>query len=322
MVKVLKLFFMFLLPAAVAKFEFSTPQSEVSTFLHTSVFLPCYFTVAKSRNGLNFVIVNWRHNDLELAQYMDDEVKTKTGRVVLLESELHRGNASLILKDVAISDEGNYECEVIEAPNIASGKIRLKVRVVPQLSVKQSKLVINQTSVLECRAEDFYPGNISMEWMRDFDPLPAQRPPLIYHHRNGTFSSVIQYNYTPTSEDIKVPVYCRVKYAPQEQKNITLEICYPVFNWSPKTLLKGTIVNATCKLLGCQFSKVTVSWNKGNERLNETFCKEKKECETTVEIQTPSTGQDKKVQFVCKAELEDFETPLVEHINFPTQGKK
>uniref|UniRef100_A0A8C4SL03 Ig-like domain-containing protein n=1 Tax=Erpetoichthys calabaricus TaxID=27687 RepID=A0A8C4SL03_ERPCA len=114
--------------SAVAKFEFSTPQSEVSTFLHTSVFLPCYFTVAKSRNGLNFVIVNWRHNDLELAQYMDDEVKTKTGRVVLLESELHRGNASLILKDVAISDEGNYECEVIEAPNIASGKIRLKVR--------------------------------------------------------------------------------------------------------------------------------------------------------------------------------------------------
>ncbi|XP_039621039.1 uncharacterized protein LOC120536670 isoform X2 [Polypterus senegalus] len=306
----LSFFFFLLYSGTSAKFDFSTPQSVVTTHVHNKVFLPCYFTVAKKENNLTFVIVTWKHRNVKLAEYKEGEVKTTINRAELLKSELHEGNASLILTDVTMADEGVYECEVAEAPSEGKGKIQLNVIVPPKVFLKHRLLLINQTSTLECRAEDFYPSNISIVWMRGSNPLPAQKPPQIYNHPNGTFSAVSEYTYTPTSEDIDVPFYCQVKFALEELMNETFKVCNPVFEWSPRTPHGNTGMNVTCKLYGCQFSKVRISVNKDGKHMGEKYCMDVEECVTKVEI-LPSTAKVKEVNFSCEAKVDDFQTIVI-----------
>uniref|UniRef100_A0A8C4SN39 Ig-like domain-containing protein n=1 Tax=Erpetoichthys calabaricus TaxID=27687 RepID=A0A8C4SN39_ERPCA len=90
------------------------------------VLLPCTFSVKNSNNGLKFVIITWKRNGIQLAQYQAETMKD-TSRAALLINELPKGDASLLLRNVTISDEGDYECEVHEAPNTRSGNVSLKI---------------------------------------------------------------------------------------------------------------------------------------------------------------------------------------------------
>ncbi|XP_028670844.2 titin-like isoform X1 [Erpetoichthys calabaricus] len=316
-----KVLFILLLPEVLAKFQFSIPHPEVSASLHTDVLLPCTFSVKNSNNGLKFVIITWKRNGIQLAQYQAETMKD-TSRAALLINELPKGDASLLLRNVTISDEGDYECEVHEAPNTRSGNVSLKITATPKVFVKPSLLLVDEENLLECLVEGFYPRNISLEWFKDSISLPMQEPLHFKNNSDGTFSVVNHYNYTPTSSDIGGNLTCQVTSGSQlrHMVEIPFQICKLTIDVSPRTLIKGKEEKVTCKLNGCHFSRANVSWKRNNRTFTVMQCRGTKECEseTTFKI---STAPQKDVDYSCEAEVDGLGKPLAERVVLNLQGK-
>ncbi|XP_028670840.1 uncharacterized protein LOC114661806 isoform X2 [Erpetoichthys calabaricus] len=315
-----RLLFIPLLPVVFAKFQFSIPHPEVSASLHADVLLPCTFSVRNTKNGLKFVIITWKRNGVQLAQYKDDAIQN-TSRTELLITELSKGDASLLLRNVTVSDEGDYKCEVHEAPNTRSGNVSLKVTASPKVLVKPTLLLVDKENILACQAEGFYPRNISIEWLKDSSSLPKQEPLYFKDNSDGTFSAMSYYNYTPTSSELGGNLTCRVTSGSHLRHvvEIPLKICKLTINVSPKTLMHGEEEKVTCRVDGCHFSKVTVSWKRNERTFTVVHCQGTKECESEATFMM-STAEKKEVNYSCEAEIEGLGKPLIERVMLNVQG--
>uniref|UniRef100_A0A8C4SMF6 Ig-like domain-containing protein n=1 Tax=Erpetoichthys calabaricus TaxID=27687 RepID=A0A8C4SMF6_ERPCA len=92
--------------------------------------------------------------------------------------------------------------------HISVGKISLPVffffyyPVAPKISLKPPLVVVDQQNSLECRAEGFYPGVVSIEWLRDSQPLSSQSPVQIQNNPDGSFTASNSYTFIPTVSEI------------------------------------------------------------------------------------------------------------------------
>ncbi|XP_039621052.1 butyrophilin subfamily 1 member A1-like [Polypterus senegalus] len=310
-----------LLSIAFTKFQFCAPHPELTAPLHSDVLLPTNFTLKDSKNGLKQVSITWKHNGVELAQYKDGKMKS-TGKADLLETELQKGSASLLVRDVAIGDEGDYEFEVHDATNTSKGSLWLQVTAVPKVFVTSPLVLMGQTNSLECHAEGFYPRNISIEWFKDLEPLTVQEPLHWHITPDGTLVAMSRYNYTPSSDDIGGDLSCQVKHVSLDggQVKIPFQICSPTLRVSTRTLLRDEKVNVTCTLDGCLFSHVTVSWKKNKNVLRKEECDRVKECASEMPLRL-TTAEEEKEEFSCEAEIEGHDGPLTKNVMFTIQDE-
>ncbi|XP_051790856.1 tapasin-related protein-like [Erpetoichthys calabaricus] len=294
--------------AAAPQFQVYAPQPEVRVHLHSEVVLPCAFTLSAPEQGLKYIIITWRRGEAELVQYKDRKAKI-TSKAKLFEHELQNGNASLLIPDVTIEDEGDYECEVYETPVLKKKDVQLKVTASPQVSLKSPLLVIGQINILECHAHDFYPNTISLEWIKDNKSLPHQETPLLSENSNGTFNAVSRYNYTPVTGDEGMSFCCLVNHEALDKSatEIHLQPCKPTLTVSPRVLQRGQKESVTCTLDSCLLSKATVSWKRKGETVERNDCEGVRECVCNL-IVTLNYSED----FSCEGEAEDLEKPLVE----------
>ncbi|XP_028670841.2 butyrophilin subfamily 1 member A1-like [Erpetoichthys calabaricus] len=310
-----------LLTIAFTKFQFCVPHPELTALLHSDVLLTSNFTLKDSKNGLKHVSITWKHNGVELAQYKDGKTKS-TGKADLLETELQKGSASLLVRDVAIGDEGDYEFEVHDAINKSKGSLWLQVTAVPKVFVNSPLVLMGQTNSLECHAEGFYPRNISIEWLRDLEPLTVQEPLHWHITPDGTLGAMSRYNYTPSSDDIGWDLSCQVKHVSLDGGHVKIpfQICRPTLRVSTRTLLRDEKVNVICTLDGCLFSHVTVSWKKNKNVLRKEECDLVKECASEMPLRL-TTAEEEKEEFSCEAEIEGHDRPLTENVMFTIQDK-
>ncbi|XP_039621032.1 tyrosine-protein phosphatase non-receptor type substrate 1-like [Polypterus senegalus] len=309
----------FIIPVVLGEFHVFAPYQEVKAAAQSTALLPCFFTVAESKNGLRFVIIIWKHKGTELIQYMDSIVK-KSSRTTLLESELQKGNASLVIRNVVFEDEGDYECEVTEAPNSETRRIYLHVTVAPNISLKPPLVVVDQNNSLECRAEGFYPGVVSIEWLRDSQPLSSQGPVEIQNNPDGSFTASNSYTFTPTVSEIGGVFSCLVQHSSLNggKEEIRLHICKPTLTISPRILKKGE-TKVYCKLDGCLFSKVTMRWLKNGYTSHVLTCEERRECISSTDV-ILSIPRKEWEEVSCEADLDGINKPLTEHATVTLEG--
>ncbi|KPP59213.1 hypothetical protein Z043_122886 [Scleropages formosus] len=91
------------------------------------------------------------------------EGKAYEGRVTLFPQELERGNVSLLLRDVRISDEGQYSCHVSDASWYEEPSMNLLVMsrgTAPDVTVVESS---GDSAVLGCSSQGWHPEP-KMSW--------------------------------------------------------------------------------------------------------------------------------------------------------------
>ncbi|MEQ2170743.1 hypothetical protein GOODEAATRI_003493, partial [Goodea atripinnis] len=108
--------------------------------------LSCYIPAEIQQNSLSVVLVSWEKMDLGLiyhyengAPALDGQVSQFKGRAQVFPDAVARGNASLLLRSVRRSDEGEYTCSI--RSSVGQGKVSIQLRTAaPTLNFSNSIL--------------------------------------------------------------------------------------------------------------------------------------------------------------------------------------
>ncbi|XP_007542957.1 V-set domain containing T-cell activation inhibitor 1-like [Poecilia formosa] len=134
----------------------SEADPEVSCVFRHSCLLPCQF---QSGSGL---VIRWSNpssaGDSVVHSYYDgqDQLGQQNqkfqGRTSLILDQISRGNASLLLKEVKIQDEGRYKCNISSSTGYKESFINLKI------DAPVSDIRIHQDgNRITCSSEGIYP---------------------------------------------------------------------------------------------------------------------------------------------------------------------
>ncbi|XP_014011916.2 butyrophilin subfamily 2 member A1 [Salmo salar] len=146
--------------SSAADLSLIVPPDPVVASAGDDIILPCHLSPQSSAVDMD---IRWfKEGDFTNPLYlyksrMGEEGKGYKGRVSLLTQELERGNISLLLKNVKVSDRGRYKCQASRLDWIQEPAVVLQVRKqgsVPRISMRKHHRVFIQ---LSCSSENWYP---------------------------------------------------------------------------------------------------------------------------------------------------------------------
>ncbi|CAK6970256.1 Hypothetical predicted protein [Scomber scombrus] len=165
------LFFCFLLwifsPAVGKEFTITCLTSEECV-------LPCQF----QSDGIgarimwykqNTVISCTRYGDTSFTKGHISQATEYKGRTRLYADQVLKGNATMVLKDITLQDQGRYVCNAITKPRVESHTIHLVVKA----PVREVDAEFGPSSVI-CKAEGIFPAP-TLTWSTD----PPSDPQLL-----------------------------------------------------------------------------------------------------------------------------------------------
>ncbi|XP_072553210.1 butyrophilin-like protein 8 isoform X2 [Salminus brasiliensis] len=118
-------------------------------------------TVTWSRLDLRDSVVHQYGNHKDLNT---DQISQYRGRTSVFEEELQRGNTSLSLSNIRISDEGLYSCTVDSKYWNDKRSVDLRVEVIGSQPVVTVESYDSETVSLLCKSEGWYPEP-ALQWM-------------------------------------------------------------------------------------------------------------------------------------------------------------
>ncbi|XP_039621064.1 uncharacterized protein LOC120536687 [Polypterus senegalus] len=317
------LFLLVILFVNFQEIKTSTSHSEKTAFLNSDMILQCHFKLKSPGHGLKYVTISWTKGESKVAEFIYEELRKGTSHAMMFKSELQRGNASLSLRNVTIEDEGEYKCLVDEAgEDPLTVSVRVNVIAHPVVFVKPSPIMAGYLNNLECHIKRFYPGTISVVWMKNSNPLPGQGPLQLKENGDQTFDTVSRYPNSSTFEDFSANISCLVKHEAQEEwkKDVPIEMCQPYLTVSPKTLTSYGKQKVTCKLEGCPFSNFTFSLENNEGIIKEIPCRKEPECSTNVTFMMDITKEEELKEFFCKAKFVGDDKVITEPILIKPEG--
>ncbi|KAM9400995.1 butyrophilin subfamily 2 member A2-like [Salvelinus alpinus] len=143
-----------------ADFTLSVPPDPVVAFDGHDIILPCHLSPQTSAVSMDIRWFRDGHFAEPLYLYEDrirEEGRGYEGRVSLFSQELERGNISLLLKNVKVSDKGRYKCQASHLNWIQEAEIVLQVTQqgsFPRICIRKHHRVFIQ---LSCSSENWYP---------------------------------------------------------------------------------------------------------------------------------------------------------------------
>ncbi|XP_018934846.1 butyrophilin subfamily 1 member A1-like isoform X2 [Cyprinus carpio] len=195
------------------QYEAVEPADTVFALAGEDVFLPCsvkpYISVVDMR-------VEWFRPDLKnalvyLYEDHDDrntnQSQSYRGRTKLNHQELQRGNASLKLSSVQVSDEGRYKCLIQSKSWSVNATVIVRVEAVagsPPVIIVDG---FDQSGGLrlQCESEGWYPEPV-LEWL-DSEGVRLSSETAETHRNEDGFS--VKHTLTVYETDSKI--HCRVK---------------------------------------------------------------------------------------------------------------
>ncbi|KAH1172004.1 hypothetical protein KIL84_007622, partial [Mauremys mutica] len=179
--------------------------------LGSGALLKCQFDVGGPVD-LSSLRVQWYLFEERIAQYDQGRGESQPG-VSVLEQELELGDASLSLSSVTVSDEGPYKCVVGYGTEQLQGETTLRVLAAPRLSIPRRSAGTDTASSFPCHVWGFYPGDVTVTWLRDGRVLTDATHSAPQRNPDGTFNLTLTYTFTPTVSDSGSIFSCRVSHA-------------------------------------------------------------------------------------------------------------
>lgn len=194
--------------------QYEVIRAAVAVFASVGddVILPCS---GKPNISVVDMRVEWRRSDLKdsLVHLYEDHEDRETeqnesyrGRTQLIHPELQRGNASLRLSSVKVSDEGRYKCIIGSESSKHEATVDLTVEALgwaPVITIDG----FNPSGGLhlQCESEGWYPEP-HLEWL-DHEGVSLRPETTETHQKAGMFS--IKHTIIVYHSDDKI--HCRVK---------------------------------------------------------------------------------------------------------------
>ncbi|KAH1171508.1 hypothetical protein KIL84_007126 [Mauremys mutica] len=188
---------------------YTLPSS--SAVLGSAALLKCRFNIGGPIN-LTTLQVHWYFSDQSVAQY-DRGKEIFAPGVSISEQELLIGNASLGMENVQVSDEGQYKCVVVYGAERQQSETTLRVFAAPRLSIPWRSARTDTATSFPCHVWGFYPGDVTVTWLRDGRVLTDATGSAPQRNPDGTFNLTLTYTFTPTARDSGSTVSCRVSHA-------------------------------------------------------------------------------------------------------------
>ncbi|XP_053941324.1 tapasin-related protein-like isoform X3 [Cuculus canorus] len=234
-----------LLPGITERLHVSVPfllhpaPTHVHTALTRDVWMPCAFT----KNNPVDVTIQWVLNQKgghrkHLFTYSGSskQVEHMARRVKMVLEEIPKGNASLLLRNTEIRDEGTYSCLVSMGSLTGEQRIQLQIEEKPivTVNVDSLSLVEGEQHKLVCSIRHYYPHDVEAQWLRE--PKDSQRVPYVLKNvlssshqqsSNGTYSSSRYFLLTASLNDNGHKYTCLVDHQSLQapiRKSVTVEV--------------------------------------------------------------------------------------------------
>nr|XP_025963359.1 tapasin-related protein-like isoform X2 [Dromaius novaehollandiae] len=149
------------------------------------------------------------------------QVEHTTDRAEMFLEEISKGNASLLLRNVGMRDEGTYSCSVSVSSLTGEQTIQLQIEEKPTVivNVDSLSLVEGEQHKLVCDIRNYYPLDAQAQWLRELKgsrKVPdVVKNVLSSSHRqssNGTYSFSRYFLLTASLEDNGHTYTCRVDH--------------------------------------------------------------------------------------------------------------
>ncbi|XP_037754783.2 signal-regulatory protein beta-1 isoform X1 [Chelonia mydas] len=248
------------------------PSSQA--LLGSGALLKCRFAVGGPVD-LRSLRVQWFLFEETIAQYDQGRGQSQPG-ASMSEQELETGDASLSLSRVTVSDEGPYQCVVGYGTEQLQGETTLRVLAAPRLSIPRRAAGRDAASSFPCHVWGFYPGDVTVTWLRDGRVLTDVTPSAPQRNPDGTFNLTLTYTFTPTASDSGSLFSCRVSHTALAQplrEEFALDVTAALRISVPQR--SGTIFTASsfpCHVWGFYPRDIAVTWLRdGRVRTESTY---------------------------------------------------
>ncbi|XP_026792575.3 butyrophilin subfamily 3 member A3 isoform X2 [Pangasianodon hypophthalmus] len=255
------------------KLQVVGPDSPLVALAGEDLVLPCFI---KPNTSAVDVTVEWMRLD-EVASlvhlYKDHEDRNENqaqpyrGRTSLFKEELQKGNASLKLSALQVSDEGEYKCLVEDKSWYDDITVHVTVEVLGSHSVITMESYDNSGGInLVCESRGWNPEPDVLWLDREGATLPAEDTQT--HRDTEGFSvkrHITVYDYSDSNK-----FYCRIlqKHHMMETEVIINSKVFGVWNW-----LVGISVSACLTAVGLIVTAV-ICYKKASELQKEKQCAE------------------------------------------------
>lgn len=209
----------------LATLMISTKTPHVNPRISESVLLDCAFTVDHRAD----VSVTWSYRgkgnpELKILSYngLTKQLQYNWKNVHMEVEELQKGNASLLVTNVAVKSQGLFTCTVSVASLFAEQQIHLQIRESPKVSLNVDSVLIlreGDEHKFVCDASNYYPLDVNIEWLRQLPNtglLPSLLSKVIYSshkiNHNGTYSLSGFFLYQASLQDNGITYTCRVEH--------------------------------------------------------------------------------------------------------------
>ncbi|KAK3566617.1 hypothetical protein QTP86_001542 [Hemibagrus guttatus] len=190
------------------------PEEPLVAVAGEDLVLPCFI---KSNTSAVGMIVEWFKLDVEnslVHLYMDsedrneDQVQSYRGRTSLFKEELQKGNTSLKLSDLRVSDEGEYKCLIRDKSWYDDITVNITVEVQGSHPVIRMESYDNSGGInLVCESRGWNPEPEVLWLDREGATLPAEDTQI--HRDTESFSvkrRITVYDYSNSNR-----FYCRLQ---------------------------------------------------------------------------------------------------------------
>ncbi|XP_053355838.1 butyrophilin subfamily 1 member A1-like [Clarias gariepinus] len=239
-------------------FQVVGPEAPLDVVTGEDLVLPCFI---KPNTSAVDMTVEWFRQDLsvnsEVHLYKDHEDRNEnqapfySGRTSLFKEELQKGNASLKLSDVQLSDEGEYKCLIEDKSWSDDITIRVIVEAQGSHPVITMESYDNSGGVnLVCESRGWNPEPDVLWLNKEGDTLPAEETQI--HRDTEGFSvkrRITVHDYSDSNR-----FYCRLqqKHHMMETEIIIKSKVFEAWKWdvgisvSACLIAVGVIVTALC----------------------------------------------------------------------------
>ncbi|XP_063791442.1 uncharacterized protein LOC134945845 isoform X5 [Pseudophryne corroboree] len=235
--------------------------SSNSAFIGSTTLLPCSFTVDRSPLQMTFLAILWYYGDKMLLRY-DNKGMLPSARMSIDQQAVTKGNASLSIHNVAISDQGTYKCIIIYSPDRQEKEIVLKTQAAPVVKIYKRTLHKNKENRLLCSIADFFPRDVNVTWLRNGQALTGSVMEKYQMNADGTYNVNSSVSITPTQTHNNTDITCQVEHESLQnpiQDNFTAD-----FGMAPKVELlsynNGNEQTFVCEALSFAPEAVKISW--------------------------------------------------------------